>query len=174
MARGSALSGSRPGTTSRTALPLGTGRLRGIGPKQAILQRRAVKTADDGVHLLRIRRLDKREALGLLRFGIADHFNCVRDQVFGCQPSLDIVRGYPGGQIAQKHSEAHSAVVCISVRGGLLPGGFPGWHLHATTLDQARKWSNWSPAYFTTSEYGISRCTPPCANDRQGRCPATD
>ena len=122
----SALRGSRPGTTGRTTLPLGPGRLRGIGPKQAILQWSTVKPADDGVHLLGVGRLDKRETLGLLRFGIADHFNCVRDQVFGCQPTLDIVRGYPSGQVAQKHGEAHSAVVCISVRGGLLPGVLPG------------------------------------------------
>jgi hypothetical protein len=82
-----------------------------IGPKQAILQRSAVKPSNDGVHLLGIGRFDEREALGLLRFGVADDFNCVRDQVFGCEPSLDIVRSDPGGQIAQEDGKTHSVIV---------------------------------------------------------------
>src|SRR5258707_976860 len=51
------------------------------------------------------------EALGLLRFGIADYFNCVRDQVLGSEPALDIVRGYPSGQIAQEDGKTHSVIV---------------------------------------------------------------
>ncbi len=73
--------------TRRTKLALRLRRLRRIGAKQAILQRRTVEPADDRIHLLGIWRFDEREALGLLRFGVADHLNRVRDQVFGCQAS---------------------------------------------------------------------------------------
>src|SRR5581483_1091149 len=109
----------RSPTAGRAALPFGPRRLGGIRAQQAILQRGAVEPADDGVHLLRVGRFDKREALGLLRFGIADDLNCVRDQVFGCQPSLDIVRSDPGGQVAQKDGKTHSVIVSVSVRGGI-------------------------------------------------------
>ena len=101
------------------------GPLSRIGPKQAILQRSAVKPSNDGVHLLGIGRFNEREALGLLRFGIADYFNCVRYQVFGTQPTLDIVRGDPSGQVAQEYGKTHSVIVFNSVGGGLLRGGFP-------------------------------------------------
>jgi hypothetical protein len=162
-------------------LALGPSRLRRIGPKQAILQRSTVEPANDRVHLLRVGRFDEREALGLLRFGVADDFNCVRYQVFGCQPALDIVRGDPGGQIAQKHGEAHSAVVCISVRGGFAPGGLPEGNIIVPQWIKPvngpipQYWSSTttSPDYFTTSEYGMRRCTPPCANDFQGSSPTT-
>jgi hypothetical protein len=111
----------------RTGRPLtfGLRRLRGIGPQQTVFQRSAVESADDGVHLLRVRRFDKREAFRLLRLGIADHFNCVRDQVFGLKPSLDVVRGYPGGQVAQKNGKAHSRIVFSSIGGGVRSGGLP-------------------------------------------------
>ena len=59
------------------------GRLRRIGAEQAVFERSAVEAADDGVHFIDIRRFDKREALGLLRFRIANDLNCVRDQVLG-------------------------------------------------------------------------------------------
>jgi hypothetical protein len=111
--------------TAAWACTLGPGRLRRIGPKQAILQRSTVEPADDRVHLLGVGRFDEREALGLLRFGVADNFNCVRDQVFGCKPSLDIVRGDPGGQIAQEDGKTHPWL-CISVRGGVPPEGSSG------------------------------------------------
>ena len=76
------LTGARSGT--RTAgSALGAGRLRGVGAKEPILQRRPVEPADDGIHLIGVRRVNKREALGLLRFRVADDFDCVRDQVFG-------------------------------------------------------------------------------------------
>ena len=85
----------------------------------------SIEAADDRVHLFRVRRFDKREALGLLRFGIADYFNCVRDQVLGSEPALDIVRGYPSGQIAQEYGKTHSVIVFNSVGGGVLRGDFP-------------------------------------------------
>ena len=107
------------GGTRRGSLPLGLGRLRGIGPQQTVFERSAVETADDGIHLLRIRRFDKREAFGLLRLRVADHFNCVRDQVFGLKPSLDVVRGYPSRQVAQEYGKTHSSVVFNSIRRGL-------------------------------------------------------
>ena len=112
----------------RRTLPLGLGRLRGICPQQSILKRSPIETADDGIHLLRVRRLDKREAFRLLRLGIADHFNCVRDQVFGLQPSLDVVRGYPNWQVAQENGKAHSRIVFNSIGGGVRSGGLPGRH----------------------------------------------
>lgn len=67
----------------RTRLPFRLRRLRRIRAQQTIFERCTIEAADDGVHLLRIRRIDERESLGFLRFGIADHFNGVRDQVFG-------------------------------------------------------------------------------------------
>src|SRR5690348_15727213 len=95
--------------THRPALlPLRLGRLRRVGAKQPVLQGSAVKTADDGVHLLRVRRVNEREALRLLRFRIANHFNCVRNQVLGAKPALDIVRGHPSRQIAKKDGKTHS------------------------------------------------------------------
>src|SRR6266478_261508 len=66
---------SRPvGGTVRTshytarALASRLRRLSWISPKQTVLERRSIETADDRIHLLRIRRIDKREALRLLRF----------------------------------------------------------------------------------------------------------
>jgi hypothetical protein len=98
-------------------LALRPGRLRRIGAEQAIFQRRAVKPADDRVHLLGVGGIDKREPLGLLRFGIADHFNRVRNQIFSGEPAFNIVRGHPNGQVAQENSKTHSMVVFDSMRG---------------------------------------------------------
>ena len=102
----------------RWALSLGSGWLRGIGPKQAILQRSTVKPADDRVHLLGVGRLDERESLGFLRFGIADYFNCVRDQVLGTQPALDIVGGNPDGEVSEKNSKAQLMLYSIGLSCG--------------------------------------------------------
>ena len=74
---------------------LGLRRLRWIGPQQAVFQWCSVKPADNRVHFLGVRRFDKREAFRLLRFRIADDFNCVRNQVLGTKPAPDIVRGDP-------------------------------------------------------------------------------
>jgi hypothetical protein len=94
--------------------------LRRIGAEQAVFQRRAVEPADNRVHLLCIGGVDKSEALGLLRFGIADHFYCVRNKIFGGEPSSDIVSGHPNRQIAQKNGKTHSMVVFDSMAGVLL------------------------------------------------------
>ncbi len=94
-------------------------RLCGIRAEQTVLKRRPIETADYGVHLLGIRRFNERETLGLLCFRIADNLDRVCDQVFGCQPALNIVRGDPNGQVAQKDRKTHSAVVFNSIGGGL-------------------------------------------------------
>ncbi len=103
----------------------GLRRLRWIGPQQAVFQWCSVKPADNRVHFLGVRRFDKREAFRLLRFRIADDFNCVRDQVLGTKPAPDIVRGDPNRQIAKEYGEAHSAVFFNSIGGGLPSGGCP-------------------------------------------------
>ncbi len=105
-------------TRGAASLPSWLGRLRGIGAQQPVFERRPIETADDGVHLFRIRCFDKCESLGFLRFGIADHFNGVRDQAFGCKPAPDIVRSHPNGQIAQKDRKTHSMVIFDSIRWG--------------------------------------------------------
>jgi hypothetical protein len=94
--------------------------LRRIGAEQAVFQGRAIESADNRVHLLRVGGINEGEALGLLRFGVADHFNRVRNQIFGGEPSSDIVRGHPNRQIAQKNSKTHSMVVFDSMAGVLL------------------------------------------------------
>jgi hypothetical protein len=119
------------------ALTLRPGGLRRIGAEQAVFQGRAIKPADNRVHLLRVGSIDESEALGLLRFGIADHFNCVRNQIFGGEPSSDIVRGHPNGQVAQENGKTHSMVVFDSMRGFCF-GGTPT-HYYASTLSLTRK-----------------------------------
>jgi hypothetical protein len=109
------------------------GRLRGIRAEQTILKRRPIEAADYGVHFLGIRRFNERESLGLLCFRIADNLDRICDQVFGCQPALNIVRGYPNGQVAQKDGKTHSVVVFDSIGGGfgssaMLPRALPAYH----------------------------------------------
>src|SRR5439155_11365569 len=53
------------------------GRLRLVGPQEAVFKRRAVETADDGCHLFRIRRVDEGEPFRLLCFRVADDFDIV-------------------------------------------------------------------------------------------------
>ena len=53
-------------------LSLGSRGLRRVCSQQPVFERGAVKTADDGLHLLRVGRLDEGETFGLLRFGVAD------------------------------------------------------------------------------------------------------
>ena len=72
------------GTARGPCLGFRPGRLSGIRAQKPLLQGSAVKAPDDRIHFIGVWRLDKREALGLLRFRVADHFNRVRDQVFGC------------------------------------------------------------------------------------------
>ena len=66
-------------TSPSFAWSLGPGRLRRVGAEQAVFQRRAIEPADNRVHLLRVGGIDESEALGLLCFGIADHFDRVRN-----------------------------------------------------------------------------------------------
>src|ERR1700722_1859817 len=58
------------------------GGLSGICSKQPVLQRSAIEATDNGIHFFRIWRFNESESLGLLRFGVANHFNGVRDQIF--------------------------------------------------------------------------------------------
>jgi len=57
--------------------------LRRVGSQQPIFQRSAVEAADDRLHLIAGRRLDKSEALGFLRFVVSDHFNGIGHEIFG-------------------------------------------------------------------------------------------
>ena len=107
------------GSIPRPRRALRLRRLRGIRAEQTVLKRRPIETADYGVHFLVIRRFNERESLGLLCFRIADNLDRICDQVFGCQPALNIVRGYPNGQVAQKDGKTHSVVVFDSIGGGL-------------------------------------------------------
>jgi hypothetical protein len=106
-------------SSTGTNRSLGFRRLGRICAEQPVFKRRPVEPADDRVHLLSVRRFDKREPLGLLSFRIADDFDCVRDQVLGAQPALDIVRGDPSGQIAQENGKTHSTVVFDSICRGI-------------------------------------------------------
>ncbi len=90
------------------------GRLSLIGPQETFFKRRTVEPADDGVHLLRIRRRDKRETLRFLGLGVADDFDVIEDEVFRVEPRLDIVLGNPGGQIAEENSKTHSFLVFLA------------------------------------------------------------
>ena len=109
-------------------------RLRGIRAEQTVLKRRPIETADNGVHFLGIRRFYKRESLGLLCFRIADYLDRISNQVFGCQPAPNIVRGYPNGQIAQKDRKTHSVVVFDSIGGGVARGRWSLGHYQRITL----------------------------------------
>jgi hypothetical protein len=57
-------------------------RLRRIGAQQPVFQGGAVKTPNDRLHLVIGGRFDKCEALGFLRFVVADHFDAIGHQIF--------------------------------------------------------------------------------------------
>src|SRR5271170_3865827 len=118
-------------------------RLCWIRAEQTVLKRRPIETADYGVHFLGIRRFYKRESLGLLCFRIADNLDRISDQVFGCQPALNIVRGYPNGQIAQKDRKTHSVVVFDSIGGGLARVRCSLGHYQRITLYKMGKYKCW-------------------------------
>ena len=122
------------GVSSMTHVSGGTGhprrtlrlrRLRGIGPQQAIFQRCAIESADDRVHFVRVRRFDEREALGLLRFRIADHFNRVRDQVLGASQPLISSAVTQAGRLPRKTVKLIQRLSSTPAVGDLLPGGLP-------------------------------------------------
>jgi hypothetical protein len=81
-----------------------------IGPKQAIFQRRAVKTPDDRIHFFRVGRVDEGESLGLLSLWVADHLDIVVDEVFCVKPGLDVVLSNPDRQVSEENCKAHSGV----------------------------------------------------------------
>ncbi len=93
----------RPSRRNRSTF----GRLRGVGAKNFIFERRPVKTLDDGLHFVRCRSLDERESLRFLRFVIPDHLDRIRDKVFSRQPLFNVIGGDPRGQIAQKNGKTH-------------------------------------------------------------------
>ena len=71
--------------------------LRGVGSKDFIFERGSVKSANDGLHLVRCWRLDKRESFRFLRLVVPDHLNRIRDKVFSCEPLFNVVRSDPYG-----------------------------------------------------------------------------
>src|SRR5216683_4805260 len=71
-----------------------------IGAKKLAFERRAVKTPNDGLHLLRRGGFHEREAFGLLRLVIANYLDGIRYQVFRGEPSLDVVSGHPCREIS--------------------------------------------------------------------------
>jgi len=73
------------------------GGLRRVGSKNFIFQRGSVEPANNRLHLVRCGSLDKRESLGFLRLVVPDHFDRIRDKVFGREPLFDVVRGDPHG-----------------------------------------------------------------------------
>lgn len=94
--------------TARNRTLFGLGRLSGICTKKAVFKRRAVESADDGLHLFRVRSFDEREALRLLRLGVTDYFNAVGNQVFCGEPRLDVVGSHPDRKISKKNGGTHS------------------------------------------------------------------
>ena len=90
-----------------------------IGAQQAIFERCAIETADDGVHLFRVRRIDEGESLGLLGLWVADHLDVVVHEVFCVKPGLDVVLRNPDRQISEEYCKAHSRFVVNSVVGDL-------------------------------------------------------
>lgn len=96
---------------------LGLRRLSLVRPEEPVFQRCAIESADDQIHLFRVRRVDEREALGLLSLRVADHFDIVEDKVFCVEPRLDIVFGNPNRQISEKYGEGHSKVSLTPLSG---------------------------------------------------------
>ena len=86
-------------------------RLGRIRAQQAIFERRTIETANNGGHFIGGGRFDKSEALGFLRFVVADHFDGVGHEIFGGQPLFNIVGGDPCGEVAKKNGKAHSVII---------------------------------------------------------------
>jgi hypothetical protein len=72
-------------------------RLRWVGAEEPVLERSAVETADDGLHLVVVGGVDEGEALRLLCFRVSDHLDLVGHKAFRGQPGLDVVSGDPDG-----------------------------------------------------------------------------
>ena len=81
-------------------------RLSRVGPQQAVFERRAIETADDGGHFIGCGRFYEGETLRLLCFVIADHLYGIGHKIFGGQPLLNIVGGDPRREVAKKNGKA--------------------------------------------------------------------
>lgn len=103
------------------------GRLCRVRTQEAIFQRSPVKAADDRLHFFGVRGIDEGEALGLLRFGVADDFDRVGDQILGGEPGPDVVGSYPDRQIPKENRVTHSEVLLapLRIRGFSLHGWGP-------------------------------------------------
>ena len=88
-------------------------RLSGVGTKYLVLQRSAIKAANNRRHLVRRGGFHKCEALGLLRLVIANHLDRIRDEIVCGQPLFNVVGSYPDREVAQKYGKAHS-VWCLT------------------------------------------------------------
>ena len=76
------------------------GRLRRVGPKDFVLKRCSVETANDRLHFVRCGSFHEREAFRLLRFMIPDDLNRIRYKIFGGEPLFNVVGRDPNRQIA--------------------------------------------------------------------------
>lgn len=85
----------------------GSGRLRLVGAQQTVLQGCSVEPANNGLHLVAIRRLDESEASGLLSFRIPDDLDAIGHQAVSDQPRHDIVGCDPGRKVSKKDSMTH-------------------------------------------------------------------
>lgn len=79
-----------------------------VGSQKTVFERRAVKAADNGLHLIGRRCVDECEPFGLLRLVVANDFYGIGYKVFRCQPLLNVVSSDPRGEIAKKYGKAHS------------------------------------------------------------------
>jgi hypothetical protein len=61
-------------------------RLGGICAQKSVFKRGAVEPANNGVHLLLVRGVDKSKSFGFLRFGVANNFDRVCDQIVCGKP----------------------------------------------------------------------------------------
>ncbi|MCU1275116.1 MAG: hypothetical protein JWO48_2547 [Bryobacterales bacterium] len=89
-------------------------RLRRVGTQHTVFERCAIEAANDRLHLFIGGCFDKSEALGFLCFVVSNHLDGIGDQIFCCQPLLDVIGGDPGREIAKKNGKTHS-VDCDSV-----------------------------------------------------------
>ncbi len=85
------------GACGRWALHSTLGGLRRVGPKNFIFERGSVEAANDRLHFVRCRSLDKRESFGFLRLVVPNHLNRIRDKIFCSEPLFDVVRSDPYG-----------------------------------------------------------------------------
>jgi hypothetical protein len=95
--------------------------LRWVGPKDFVLERGSVETANNRLHFVLCRRFHKRKAFRLLRLVVPNYLNRIRYEIFGGEPLFNVIGGDPDGQIAQKYGKAHS-VSCVYSLVGISSG----------------------------------------------------